>query len=247
MPLESSDARLSTAASVNSVADVACDASAASEQFGGMGWIEFDKMASKLAWRHSRLTAVLRWLRKQSLDYVVESKVSSGVVKVRITKVESEAKQAKQLSVEIISQLAKLYSNLMHSDRNRKKLACDVRTIASQIAPFLENREFHIQCKRYKRQLADKQPETPMEESAEIPASRICADQADTASISPANLVEPRGRGFDQRALRRLVLISSIIVVGLLVTIVLTTTFLHAMEQLSQYVERINSQLEPYR
>ena len=244
MSLESSDTPHSTLAQANSVCEVACDASAASEQFGGKGWIELDEIANKLGWRLSRLTAVLRWLRQESPNYIVESKVSCGIVKVRITKGAIEAKQARQLSTEIISQLAKLYSNLKHSDRNREKLACDVRTIASRLAPFLENREFQIQYRRFKRQLVDTQQETRMEASVETPTPLISGDLGNTATKeSPSRLDDVRVKGFDRSALRRLVLIGSIIVVGLIVTVFLATTFLHAMELLSQYVERINSQL----
>lgn len=241
MPLDSSNLRhgLAQDASVSeeeSVSDTPI------EQFAGAGWKELDEIAAKLGWRHSRLTAVLRYLRQKSPIFVVETKISRGVVKVRITKVAVDAKQAKQLSTDIISQLAKLYSNLKHTDRNREKLAYDVRTIAVRIAPFLENREFQIQYKRYKRQLGDLQLETQMEANAETPDS---LDDPLRSQPNPKAATRRLGDSppiFDRRALPRLVLIASIVIIGLLVSLFLTSTFLHAMEVLSIYVERINSQ-----
>ena len=222
------------------------NADAATERFANKGWTELDEMADQLGWRHSQLTAVLRWLKQESPIYVVESKVSRGVVKVRITKATADSKKARQLSTEIVAQLAKLYSNLKHTDRNREKLANDVRTIASRIAPFLENREFQIQCNRFKQRLKDPQQETQMEAGTE--SSNPSIDPAQTftrkPNVSSPAPDSPRFASFDRRSLRRLILIATIVVVGLLITVFLTTTFLHAIELLSQYVERINSQLQ---
>ncbi len=85
MPRETSPTPRSTAEHVDIPHEVACDASTACEQFSGKGWIELDEMANRMTWRHSRLTAVLRWLRQESPVHVFETKVSSGIVKVRIT------------------------------------------------------------------------------------------------------------------------------------------------------------------
>ncbi len=244
MPSESSKPQHSTTASVSSISEAECNADVVTERFAGKGWRVFDEMAIELDWRHSWLTAVLRWLRQKSPIYVVETKVCRGVVKVRITKVNSELKQARQLSTDIISQLAKLYSNLRHTDRNREKLAYDVKTIAGRIAPFLENREFQIQYRRRRRQRNEPQQETQMEASSEMPASNV--ELTHSCPVPPASPLQndsPRFASVDRRALRRLTLIASIVVLGMLIIIFLTTTFMHAMELLSRYVERINSQI----
>ncbi len=221
-------------------------AHAAAERYSDRGWKVFDELANELGWRHSKVTSMLRWLKQKSPNYIVESKVSGGVVKVRITKVTSDAKQARQLSVELVAQLAKLYSNLRHTNRNREKLALDVRTIASRIAPFLENREFLIQCRRFKRQLkAPRQQESDMEASAEgSNATRDLPQVSSKCQTQSSAVDRPTFSSFDRRALRRVVLIALILVVGLLVAVLLTTTLLHAIELLSHYIERINSQLK---
>ncbi|MDX1928321.1 MAG: hypothetical protein SFV81_17470 [Pirellulaceae bacterium] len=242
MPSDSPDLR-DAATQTPSISDAEKLSQAVTYRFSDRGWLVFEEMAKELGLRPSQLTSALRWVRQKSPNYIVESKVSSGVVKVRITQVTLEAKQARQLSVEIVAQLAKLYSNLRHTDRNRDKLAYDVRTIASRIAPFLENREFLIQYRRYKRQLKEPQPqEISMEVSAESSNSLIDPRPVTKSAVPTSE--SPRLSSFDRRALRRLVLIAMILVVGLLIAVFLTTTFLHAMELLSQYIERINSQLK---
>ena len=245
MPSESANPRQSAIAKTATVSEAECNASVVTDRFAGKGWTLFEEMAGELGWRHSRRTSVLRWLKQESPIFIFESKLSRGVAKVRITKVTLESKQARQLATDISSQLAKLYTKLKHTDRNREKLASDVRTIASRIAPFLENREFQIQYRRFKRQLNEPQQETQMEagvESSDHPISAAQSRIEPPVSAPRADIPSPRG--FDRRALPRLVLIASMFIIGAVIFVFLTATLLHALEVLSHYVERINAQTE---
>jgi len=248
MPSDSANSPQSTATTPALVSETEHDATIVTDHFAGSGWKLFEEMARELDWRHSRLTAALRWLRQESPLFIVESKLSLGVAKVRITQATTELKQARQLSADIIPLLAKLYTKLKHTDRDREKLSYDVRTIAARLAPFLESREFQIQYRRFKRQLGAPHQEIPMEAGAESnnpltsPVQSRVEPHVPGHRVTPSRAESPRSLGFDRRALQRLVFIASVIVVGSVITVFLTAALLHALEVLSQYVERINAQ-----
>ncbi len=258
-----SSAPLETApSSVDALLELETIAQKAIDRYAGKGWQIFDEMASELGWPRSQLTSVLRWLRHECPDCIAESRTSGGIVKVRITKVPLEAKQARQLSTDIVAQLAKLYAYLKHTERNREKLALDVSTIACRIAPFLEDREFQIQYKRCKRQLKE-----PLEElrdplgvrqieGMQMAGTQLEAgvDSSNSEFETKYNVGAPRNSKSslgassptltNRLALPKLIGIVAMILAAILISIFLVSTFLRAMELLSHYVERINSQAE---
>ncbi len=213
------------------------------DQFADNGWVDFMLMAHRLGWQKSQLNSVLRWMRKESPKYVVESRLFRDVARVRVFKVAVGEKHTRQLSAELVTLLAKLYVHLKYGERDRQKLASDVKTIASRISPFLADREFQIEYKKlvpknYSSR-GDQQLEKHIDREASFADAVLEPEQA-KRSLSRESISQ--SPFYDHRSLPRLVFVALIIIIGAIVVIFFATTLIHALNVLSNYIEKITTQ-----
>lgn len=224
------------------------DANVVALRFAGMGWVDFETMASQLRWQKSKLSCVLRWMKKESQVHVVETRLFRNEARVRVTIVAMDKKQPRQLSSELVGPLARLYVQLKHGERSRQKLASDVKAIAARIAPHLGDGEFQLEYKKAASKLQRFSESEHLENyigqnyiGRETERVEGAHSEKQVTEMTDARAA-PRLQPYDHRKLARLVLAGIVLCIATVVTMFFASTLLRAINLISHYIDRLTNQ-----